>query len=155
MEENALVLSEELLSLLKSRREIRADKIKAVKNQRYEEAARTRDQERQNCEHILNLLKKEMNYDFSQSKQVETDILMILDLLEEGDLNYYKALDKLDAEDLERLRLMKDIQNYNLKQITLDELHESVKSSFRAVRLDVKKQIEEALIEAQKTIGKI
>jgi hypothetical protein len=139
--QNALTLSEKLIELLARKRKIHKEKNTYVKSQKYEEAARVRDQERRVWEDILNLIQTEGKYDFSKSKRVEKDIMTILDLVEDGDTDFSNAVNKLEAKTLERLKIMKDIEKYNLGQITLDELHSGIETSFDSVIRDFKKKV--------------
>ena len=141
MENNILKLNDKLLYLLSERRNIKNNKTELIKKQNYEKAAVERDKEKRNIEKIFQVLSEDLKYDFYKSKQAETDIMTILDLVQDGDADLTNAINKLEVMDLERLQLMKDIENYNLNQITLDELHKRINTSFEAVRQDFKNKI--------------
>jgi hypothetical protein len=141
MENNTLSLSDRLIVLLSERRVNAKEKMRCVTNQKYEEAAKARDIEKKLTVEILQLISEEGKYDFSKSKQVKTDILAILDLVEDGDVDFSNALQKLPTQDMERLKIMKDIERYNLGQISLDELHAGIKKSFQAVIRDFKNKV--------------
>ena len=141
MKDNIITLNESLLVLLKKKRECVKKKKELIAKQSYEKAAMERDKEKSINIDILDFLKEELKYDFSNSRQVQTDIMKILDLVQDGDTDLTNAINKLEVLDLERLKLMKDIERYNLNQITLDDLHKGIKTSFAVVIEDFKNQI--------------
>ena len=131
---NTFIISDKLKKLLSERRIIKKEKSSAVKEQKYEKAAIARDKEKKSIDDIFKLLQKEFKYDFSKSRQVQFDILMILDLIEEDEQDFTNAIQRLGVMDLERLKLMKDIERYNLKEIDLDDLHVRIKDSFASIK---------------------
>ena len=64
----------------------------------------------------------------------ERGVWMVLDLMETGETNLINALNKLDVVDIERLVIIKNIEKFNIGEITLDELHEIINYSLKSVR---------------------
>ncbi len=144
---NEIFLSDKIIELLKQRRVIKKEKEAIVKTQKYEEAARVRDKERQLEEKILEIISEEGKYDFTKSKQMKKDILTILNLVEEDDADFSNAINKLSRVDLERIKLMRDIEKYTKGIITLDDLHGAIKTSFELVNNDYKNRVQRTLMD--------
>lgn len=146
-ENNTIGLSNKLIELLAQKRVIQKEKTKVVKSQKYEEAASLRQQERELEETILENLSNEGKYDFTKSKQMKNDILMIMSLVEEGDKDFSNAISKLSVVDYERIRTIKTIEKYTSGEITIDELHSEINKSFNSVRQDIIKGVQRVIDE--------
>ena len=130
---DALNLNDTLIALTNKKREIRKVKNEVVLKQRYEEAARLRSEEKDVEELIIEEIKKQGKFDFSQSKQMRSDIIMITNLVEENDTDFTNAINKLDKIDLNRMILVRDIEKYRTSDLTLDELHKSINIALKNV----------------------
>lgn len=134
--DSKLNLNDVLISLSARKREIKKKKHETVLKQRYEEAVKLRDEEKEVEKLILEEIKKQGKFDFSQSNQMTKDIIMVVDLVEDTDTDFTNAINKLDKIDLERMILVRDIEKYRNGTLTLDELHKSVNKSLKAVNND-------------------
>ena len=66
---------------------------------------------------------------------------MLFDLVEPGELTFENALKRITTTNLQRLHLVKKIEDYKNGKITLDDIHSEIKKSFKAVKDDLKEKI--------------
>lgn len=136
-----MTLSEKLKNFADRRAVIIMEKMAAAKAQRYERAAEARNRERDLEEEALEFLKKDAQYELTDSHQMLRDIWMLFDLVEPGELTFEKALKRITTVNIQRIHLVKKIEDYKHGKITLDSIHDEIKKSFKAVSDDLKEKV--------------
>lgn len=146
-EKNHIILSDELRELNIKRKEILSLKKISVEKQNYEEAAKLRGQEKEIKEQIIKLIKNQIGHDFSEGSAVGDDVIKILDLVEPWDLDFSKAILRLEKADYERIVLIKKIEKFIKEEITIDELHNSIQKALESVKEDTEQKIKKHVLE--------
>lgn len=136
-----LTLSEQLQSFIEKRRRIKTAKAVYVKKQDYENAARVRSEEKELEIEAVEFLRKEAGYDLTDSKQIVIDIWMVFDLVGPGETTFEEAIKRITPVNMERIQIIKKVEEYKNGVISLDDLHEQIKKSFKIVRQDIKDMI--------------
>jgi hypothetical protein len=136
-----LTLTEQLQAFIEKRRRIKVTKAVYVKKQDYESAARARNAEKELEQEAIEFLKKESGYALTDSKQVIADIWMVFDLVGPGETTFEEAIKRITPVNMERINIVKKVEEYKDGKISLDDLHEQIKKSFKAVRQDIKNTI--------------
>lgn len=136
-----ITLSGKLKEFADRRSIIQMEKLAAVKHQQYERAAEARNKERQLETEAIEFLKKDAQYELTDSRQMLKDIWMLFDLVEPGETTFQNALSRITVVNLQRINLVKKIEEYKNGKITLDNIHEEIKNSFQKVREEVKEKI--------------
>lgn len=144
-----ITLSGKLKEFADRRSILRMEKTAAAKAQQYERAADARNKERQLEEEAIEFLKKDAQYELSDSYQMLQDIWMLFDLVEPGETTFENALNRITVTNLQRINLVKKIEEYKSGQITLDDIHKEIKKSFKAVRAEVKEKIKDEVLKIE------
>lgn len=139
--EQRIILSGKLKEFADRRAAILLKKDECVKKQRYEEAAKIRDEERRLEEEVLEFLKKDVQYKLTDYHNMIRDIWMLFELVKPGELTFKNALKRINVENLERMNLVKKIEEYRTGKITLDAVHNEIKKSFNSIKNDLKEKI--------------
>lgn len=139
--EQSITLSEKLKQFSERRKIILAEKKECVKQQQYERAAAVRDKEKNLEREAIEFLKKDAKYELTDSNQMIRDIWMLFDLVEPGELTFEKALNRITVDNLQRIHLIKKIEDYKNGKIPLDFIHDEIKKSFKAIQDDLKEKI--------------
>ena len=143
--EQGIQLTEKLLELFDRRAIIKLEKDAAVRTQKYERAASARNKEKALNAEAIEFLKKEAKYELTDSQQMLTDIWMLFELVEPGEKTFSNAINRINVVDLERMSIIKKVEEYKNGTASLDDLHVKIKKSFFNVREDVKKNIQSAI----------
>lgn len=146
-EKNHIILSEELRELNIKRKEILYLKKISIEKQNYEEAAKLRGQEKEIKEQIIKLIKNQIGEDFLEGSAVGDDVIKILDLVEPWDLDFSKAILRLEKIDYERIVLIKKIEKFIKEEITIDELHNSIQKALESVKENTEQKIKKYVLE--------
>ena len=117
------------------------EKKECVKAQHYERAAVVRDREKKLEEDAIAFLKNEGKYELSDSQQMIADIWMVFDLVQPGETTFENAVQRITPVNLQRIAIIKKVEEYKNGVITLDDLHQQIKKSFKVVREDIKNTI--------------
>lgn len=136
-----IILSGKLKEFADRRDIILLEKKACVKAQQYERAAQVRDRERQLEDEVIEFLKKDAKYELTDIEHMLKDIWMLFDLVEPGELTFENALKRISTANLQRIHLIKKIEEYKEGKITLNVVHDEIKKSFKAVRDDLKEKI--------------
>lgn len=136
-----LTLSEKLIEFADRRKVILLEKKACVLSQQYERAAQTRDKEKKLDAEAIQFLINESKYDLTDSKQMLKDIWMLFDLVEPGESTFENALKRLTTDNLQRIHLIKKIEEYKNGQLDLETIHQEIKKSFKAIKEDLKERI--------------
>jgi hypothetical protein len=144
-----ITLSGKLKEFADRRANILLEKKACVKAQQYERAAKVRDKEKQLEVEAIEFLKKDAQYELTDSKQMLQDIWMLFDLVEPGETTFQNALNRITVVNLQRINLVKKIEEYKSGKVTLDDIHNEIKKSFKAVREEVKEKIKDEILKIE------
>lgn len=139
--ENDITFSNKLVELAARRKKVQTEKIAFAKAQQYEQAAKCRSEEREIENEALDFLKNEAKYELTDSNQIIKDVWMVFDLVEPGETTFENAIKRINPVDLQRIHLVKVIEEYKKGNLTLDDIHSQIKDSFKIVRHDLKDKI--------------
>ena len=146
MKKELTTLSEKIKNLADRRAIIKLEKSAAVKEQKYERAAAAREKEKDLDVEAIEFLIKEANYDLTDPSQMVQDIWMLFDLVEPGETTFDNALKRIDAPNLQRMSLIKKIEEYKSGAITLDAIHHEIKKSFQVIKTELKDKITKQIL---------
>jgi len=136
-----MILSEKLKNFADRRAVIIMEKISAAKAQQYERAAAARDKEKKLDAEAIQFLVNEAKYDLTDKNQMLKDIWMLFELVEPGETTFDNALKRITVPNLQRINLVKKIEEYKSGKIPLDDIHDEIKKSFKAVSDDLKEKV--------------
>ena len=136
-----LSLSGKLKEFADRRSIILMEKSAAVKHQQYERAAEARNKEKQLEAEAIQFLVNEAKYDLTDKNQMLKDIWMLFDLVEPGETTFENALLRITPVNLQRINLVKKIEEYKSGKVNLDDIHSEIKKAFQIVRSEVKEKI--------------
>ena len=139
--EKQMILSEKLKNFADRRAVIIMEKISAAKAQQYERAAAARDKEKKLDAEAIQFLVNEAKYDLTDKNQMLKDIWMLFELVEPGETTFDNALKRITVPNLQRINLVKKIEEYKSGKIPLDDIHDEIKKSFKAVSDDLKEKV--------------
>lgn len=133
--------SEKLKQFADKRAILKMEKTAAAKEQKYERAAAARNKLKELEYEVIEFLKKEAKYDLTDANQMLKDIWMLFDLVEPGELTFENAIKRITVENVQRLNLIKKIEEYKNGKIPLESIHEEIKQSFKTIKEDLKEKI--------------
>lgn len=139
-------VAKQISFLNKERIDIKIQKNNIVKSQKYEEAARIRDREKQVESEILMLLSAKFGIDFTVEASLKRDVLKVLDLSCGDEVELIESITSTHRSDLrretiERLLLMKIIEQYKQGQISISQVNEAVIVCFDNLKQDIRQKI--------------
>lgn len=141
--------SQKLKELITKKKDIQEEKKLFVKEQNYEKAADAREREKKFMEEIY----AELKVDTNQMNVIsQHDIDKILNLVQEDDIDFSNAISKLEKKELERMILVRYIEQYAKGDITSEKMHRVIKQSFDVVEKEAIKNIEKRLEEKIKNL---
>jgi hypothetical protein len=139
-------VAQQISALNKERINIQIQKKDTVRSQKYEEAAKIRDQEKKVESEILMLLSAKFGIDFVTEISLKRDILKLLDLTSGDEIAVIESIINSKRSDLrrevvERLLLINTIERYKLGQVSISEVNEAIKESFDNLKKEFKQKI--------------
>lgn len=148
--EKEIQLTEKLLELFERRAIIKLEKAACVKVQNYERAATARNKEKALNEEAIAFIKKEAKYELTDSQQMLADIWMLFELVEPGETTFSNAIKRINVVDLERMSIIKKVDEYKNGTASLDDLHTKIKQSFVSISDDIKNRFKKSLEKLDK-----
>lgn len=148
MKKELTTLSEKIKNLADRRDILKLEKTAAAKEQKYERAAEARNKLKELDVEAIEFLIKEANYDLTDPNQMVQDIWMLFDLVEPGETTFDNALKRIDAPNLQRMSLIKKIEEYKSGAITLDAIHHEIKKSFQVIKTELKDKMTKQILDA-------
>jgi len=113
-----IALTDKLKELVIKRKNIILEKLKFIKEQKYEEAARQRDFERHNKELIIEELPKVKEL----SKFEENRFWRLIDSIDENDLDFSNAIIKLTRESELRGKISNSLSSPLISNLSIEDL---------------------------------
>lgn len=132
------VFTQRLRELITQLKDIQEEKMEVVKKQKYEEAAALRQREKD----VDKLIYEELKIDVDGMDQRSvSDAKKILNLIEEGDVDFSNAINKLEKPDLERMILIRYAERYAKGEITKGKMHDAIAEAFKSIEADIKEKV--------------
>lgn len=136
-----LKFSTKLQAFIEKRRRLKKAKLGYIERQNYEGAAKVRDQLKELEQEVIKHLQKTHKKELSSNGSFMRDMWTLFDFVEPGETSFDEAFKRMSPVNMEKIQLLKKIEKYKNGDISLDELNENIKQSFKNVVQDIKNKI--------------